>query len=247
MNTTGLIALLGGFEHRRGTEMIESTVLDILGSAAPRVVVVPAASARRQVGQTAALARNYWTQLGASVRVAMPDANGSNHAIDAVSEADVVVLTGGVPNRLVSALGASALWELIVQRWRSGTALVGSSAGAMSLFAWRLRLYPPHPFDLLPGLGPLDGYVAAPHFSRFHADRWSSPVSRRFGDLGVLGIDEGTAVIGREDRFTIVGNGAVTVVEHGEMHSHRAGATLHLDLGIGRFGVQDVSKLRVAA
>jgi cyanophycinase len=230
MNTPGPVALLGGHEHRRGTEAIERTLLEQLGVAAPRVAVLPVASAPRQVGMVAALARTYWAALGTSVRIATPDGNGSHHALDVVADADVIVLTGGVPNRLVSALGASPVWDLIVQRWREGAAIGGSSAGAMSLFAWRLRLYPPNPLALLPGLGPFDGWIAAPHFSRFRAEHWAALVTRRFGDLGVLGIDEATAIVGRQGRFDVVGRGTVTVVTGGGLTVHPTGTALDLDI-----------------
>lgn len=230
MTTPGPIALLGGLEHREGTEPIERTLLDLTGVAAPRVAVLPVASSGRQVGMVAALARTYWSGLGADVRVALPDGNGSGPALDAVAGADVVVLTGGVPNRLVAALGASPVWEAALQRWHDGAALVGSSAGAMSLFRWRLRLYPPHPLALVPGLGPLDGWVVAPHFSRFRAERYAAAVARRFGGLGVLGIDERTGLVGRGDRFTVVGDGTVTLVNGGLVTAHTAGTALRLRL-----------------
>ncbi|HEX6255824.1 MAG TPA: Type 1 glutamine amidotransferase-like domain-containing protein [Euzebyales bacterium] len=226
----GPIALLGGHEHRRGMEAIERLLLEQVGVAAPTVAIVPVAASVRQVGMVAALARTYWTSLGAAVRVALPDAHGSHQALDAVAWADVIVLPGGVPNRLVATLGASPVWDLILDRWRSGAALSGSSAGAMSLFAWRLRLYPPHPLDLIPGLGPFDGWVAAPHFSRFRAERWAAPLAHRFGHLGVLGLDEGTAVVGRGRRFRVVGRGALTLIEGGTVTVHRASATVALNL-----------------
>lgn len=228
MKTAGPVALLGGHEHRQGNEAIEHTLLDQAGVAAPRVAVLPVASARRQAGMVAALARNYWTNLGASVRIAMPDRGGSRQALQAVADADVIVLTGGVPNRLVAALGASPVWDLILQRWRDGAAISGSSAAAMSLFTWRLRLYPPNMLDLIPGLGPLRGWIAAPHFNRFRAHRWAEWLSHRFGDLGLLGLDEGTAIIGRQGRFTVAGKGAVTLIRDGHTGVHRAGARLRL-------------------
>jgi cyanophycinase len=230
MKSPGPVALLGGREHREGTEAIERALLDHLGVDTPQVVVLPVASAPRQVGMVAALARSYWARLGASVRIAMPDGNGSHQALDALAGADAVVLTGGVPNRLVAALGASPVWDAIRQRWFEGAGLAGSSAGAMSLFRWRLRLYPPHPLDLVPGLGLFDGWIAAPHFGRFQAQRWAAPISRRFGALGVLGIDEGTGLVGGGDRFTVVGNGTITVVAGGRTIVHRPGTELRLAL-----------------
>jgi cyanophycinase-like exopeptidase len=125
MTTAGPVALLGGHEHRRGSEAIERTLLEQVGVTAPQVTVLPVASAARQRGMAAALARTYWTNLGASVRIAVPDANGSRHALDAIADADVIVLTGGVPNRLVAALGASPVWDAILERWRQGAGLAG--------------------------------------------------------------------------------------------------------------------------
>lgn len=227
----GPVALLGGHEHRRGTEVIERTLLELLEVTAPHVVVVPAASSPREVGMVSALARTYWTALDTSVSVALPDGGGAEHALAAVADADVIVLPGGVPNRLVARLGASPVWDMVLRRWHAGAALAASSAGAMSLFAWRLRLYPPHPLDLVPSLGPFDGWVAAPHFSRFRAERWAVPAARWLGGLGVLGLDEGTAIIGRDGRFTVAGSGALTVIESGIATTHRPGATINLDLG----------------
>lgn len=225
----GPVALIGGHEHRTGTEAIEQALLDQLGVTAPRVTVLPVATPARQVGMVAALARTHWSRLGAAVRIAMPD-DDSHAAFDAVAEADVIVLPGGVPNRLVAALGASPVWDLALRRWRAGAALSASSAGAMSLFAWRLRLYPPNPFALTPGLGPFGGWVAAPHFCRFRAERWATLVTRRLGGLGVLGLDEGTAIVGRNGRFTVIGSGALTVVAQGQTAAHRAGTHVALDM-----------------
>jgi cyanophycinase len=247
MSSNGPVALLGGHEHRRGTAAIERAILDELGAHAPQVTVLPVASAPRQVGMVASLARNHWARLGARVRIAVPDRRGADHAMDAVAGADVIVLTGGVPNRLVAALGASPVWDLVVERWRQGAAISGASAGAMSLFAWRLALYPPNPLELIAGLGALDGWVAAPHFSRFRADRWAGPVTRRFGELGVLGIDERTALVGRGGRFTVVGDGLVTLLREGRPSAHRQGDRLELDLGEGRLpAVEGDRRIRAA-
>lgn len=226
---TGPLALLGGDEHRPGSEVITRALLDRLGRPAPRVTVVPVASAPRQVGMVAALARNHWTALGTTVGIALP--GGGERACDAVAGADVIVLPGGVPDRVVGALGASPLWDLALARWRAGAALVGSSAGAMGLFAWRLRLYPPRPLALVPGLGPLGGWVAAPHFDRFRARHWGAAAAPRLHGLGVLGLDEGTAVVGRGRHFTVAGHGAVTTITGGAVRVHHAGAQIVLEVG----------------
>lgn len=230
MNRPGPIALIGGLEHRRGCETIDGRLLADLDVAAPRAVVVPVASTRRQLPLTAALARTYWARLGARVSMAIPDGNGCRSALDAVAAADVIVLPGGHPNRFVASLAASPVWDAIIDRWREGAAIAGSSAGAMCLFAWRLRLYPPDPLNLIPGLGPFHRFVVAPHFDRFRAQRWALRLTDRFDPLGLIGLDESTAMVGRDGRFTVAGPGEVTVIEDGRLTVHPSGSTFELDL-----------------
>lgn len=233
VGTAGPLALLGGGEHRPGCEPIDRQLLDATGVAAPRVVIVPSASLPGTVAATASLARTYWHGLGATPRVVVPGRLPAHAALEAVAEADLVVLPGGVPERLFAALGASPLGEAVLDRWRAGAALSGSSAGAMVLFAWRLRIASSRPLALTPGLGALHGYVAAPHFDRF-VRRWEP--ARRLAErhrrglrgLGVLGLDEATALVGADGRFVVVGRGAVTVGDAAGWRVHHAGATLDL-------------------
>lgn len=225
----GPLALLGGMEHLPVFHDADRNLLDLVGVPQPRVAVVPAASTRRKRSETAALARGYWAGLGTQVSVALPGRD-LGHAIDAVNDADVIVLTGGHPNLLLGALGASPLWDHITRRWLAGAALSGSSAGAMALFQWRIHLYPPDPLKLIPGLGLVHGYVAAPHFDRLRGRRWGRSAAHRLGRQGVLGIDEGTALLGHGKRFGVVGAGDVVVIDGDEMSIHPAGSEVDLDL-----------------
>jgi cyanophycinase len=231
MNAPGPLALVGGGEHRSGCEPIDRRLMDEVGVSRPRVAVVPVASTRRQLPLAASLARSYWTRLGAEVAIALPDRGASRRGLELMSEADIVVLTGGYPDRLVGSLGASALLDVIIQRWRQGAGVAASSAGAMALFEWRLRLYPPNPFGLMPGLGLLYGYLVAPHFDRFRAQRWGGRVTHTLGGLGVLGLDESTALVGRNGQYQVLGRNAVTILSPGgRALVYPRGACLALDL-----------------
>ncbi|HEX2028747.1 MAG TPA: Type 1 glutamine amidotransferase-like domain-containing protein [Nitriliruptorales bacterium] len=214
--TLGAVALIGGSEHRDVTRPIDRWLMEHTGTSRVRVVVVPVASSGRRMPSTAALARTYWTSLGAAVSFVVPDPRRPVSSFSALDDPDIVVLTGGVPNRVIRSLGMSPLWDRILELWRSGTALSGSSAGSMALFDWRLRLVPPRPFELIPGLGPLSGYVALPHFDRYVADRprhraLLDHVAHGFHGQGIVGLDEGTALVGWDDDYRVVGRGAVTL------------------------------------
>lgn len=228
MSVPGPVALLGGGEHRAGCELIDRWLLDRTGRAQPGVVVVPAASPPGNLPATAALARTWWQGLGAGVSALHPAALTGPAAVSALAHADLIVLTGGVPDRLVAALGAGPTWDLVLDRWRDGAVLAGSSAGAMALFAWRLGLRPLRPLRVVPGLGPLEGHVAVPHFDRLVTraglDHWVARRQRRFDDLAVLGIDERTALVVDGDDVLVRGLGAVTVLDGAHRSAARAGA-----------------------
>ena len=149
-----------------------------------------------------------------------------------MSGADVIVLPGGVPNRLMAGLGSSPLLDQIVTRWRSGAGVTGSSAGAILLFEQRIRLYPPNPFHLIPGFGLLRGYIAAPHFDRLRVPRWFSPFIEGLGGLGVIGLDESTGLVGREGSMQVLGTGSVTIATGSGIDIHPSGSTLDLHLSV---------------
>lgn len=230
MTTHGPIALIGGLEHLEGCKPIDRRLMSETGAMRPNVVVIPAASSRRLMAATAVLARSYWRGLGASVTVGVPGDGFDARLTEAADEADIFVLTGGHPNKLFSRMGASPLLDLIIRRWETGAAISGSSAGAMCMFEHRLNLYPPNPLKRIQGFGALAGFTAAPHFDRFRAERWAPWVTRNLLHSDVLGLDEGTGLVGRNGEFKVEGRRNVTIVRAGSAQVFPAGATVNLDL-----------------
>jgi cyanophycinase len=172
--------------------------------------------------------------LGADVTVAVPtDGPLSPQVASALAGPDIIVLTGGVPGRLVRTLGASPVWERVLELWRNGTALSGSSAGAIGLFAWRLAFRAPRPLQVVPGLGPLRDYVCVPHFDRFVGSisvmqAWVRRRERGLRGLGILGLDEETALVTDGDHYQVCGRGSVTVINEDGWHSSTAGTSVTL-------------------
>jgi cyanophycinase-like exopeptidase len=223
----GPIGLLGGREHYEPMLSVDRCFLDQVGVFRPEVVILPVASFRGQAAAAGALAVSHWSRLGARARAVIPASDYDHVALEMIEGADVIVLPGGLPNRLISALG-TPLHEAIAFRWEAGAGVTGSSAGAMGLFEWRLNLYPPDPFGLIPGLGLLGGFVVAPHFDRLRARRWCRPFLGRMGGLAVLGIDESTGLIGRDGEMHVLGRGAVTTASREGIEVWPAGSKLGL-------------------
>jgi cyanophycinase-like exopeptidase len=224
----GPIGLLGGLEHYEPMVPVDRRILDEVGVFAPEVVILPLASFRSQAVAAGALAVAHWARLGARARAVIPASGDDRVALEIIDGADVIVLPGGVPNRLVSAVADTLIHEAIISRWQAGAGLTGSSAGAMGLFEWRLNLYPPDPFRLIPGLGLLEGFVVAPHFDRLRVRRWFRPYLGRMGTLAVLGIDESTGLVGRDGELQVIGRGSVTTASTEGIEVWPAGATVRL-------------------
>lgn len=108
---------------------------------------------------------------------------------------DMLFLGGGDPSRLISALTGTPLWTEVIDRWRAGRALAGSSAGAMALCEHRLL---PEPRAEVPtvwsrGLGPVNGIALAVH-ARSRSDRWLDGVSSR-APCPLVALDDGVGIL----------------------------------------------------
>src|SRR4051794_34402058 len=97
---TGPTVLLGGWEHTTGCESIDESVMDHIGTRSPRVSIVPVASTPRMLPVAIDRAHRYWRSLGGTVAVALPRENDPRPAIEALDGADIVVLTGGLADRI---------------------------------------------------------------------------------------------------------------------------------------------------
>lgn len=203
---TGLLALVGGREHTPGCEPIDDAVLAACDADVPLVVVAPLASSWRTRPRTVGLAVDWWDARGARVAVAPPD---PGRAACVIAAADVVVLPGGTPDRLHRTLTTSPIGSLLLARWRAGAALLGSSSGAMVLGDWRQSVVPPFRVD--EGFGELGHVAIAPHHDLAVPRAVAALRSRTHPHAVIVGIDEATALVGRDGRFAVLGVGGVTV------------------------------------
>ena len=212
---TGPTVLVGGWEHTAGCESIDELVMEHLGTRSPRVSIVPVASTPRMLPVAIDRAHRYWKTLGGTVAVALPQGNDPRQAIEALDGADIVVLTGGLADRIKPVLLRTGVWDRIVDRWRRGSALVGSSRGLIDLFEWRWALRVPKPLHLTQGLGLFGGYIGVPHFDKYGLKKWGPRHGPQLEEreLGLLGLDERTALVSGPDGFTVVGSGDLTVVD----------------------------------
>jgi cyanophycinase len=199
---------------------LDRSLLAAVGRPRPRVAIVPTASAPdgEDVFQRwASMGVAHFAALGAEVEPvlvrdraeAMDDAS-----VQAVGEADLVYLSGGKPDHLRRVLDGTPLGDAVIDAHLRGAVVAGCSAGAMVLAAHlpslRRRVIP-WPLRWRNGLGLVPGVAVLPHY-----DAWPEVVVAVMAlqapsETTVLGIDEDTAVVGRDGAWQVHGRSRVTV------------------------------------
>ncbi len=226
---SGPLALVGGAEFGAGNE--EQDAL-LAGAAAGRPAYVVCAAIPTQPERAVAAAAAWFKRFGVGMTElrARSRADGAAAAtVEAARSAGLVYIAGGDPGRTVRLLRGTQLWDAVLDAWEGGAALAGSSAGAMALCRWTLVR------DRWPGretrrpldaLGTVPECALLPHFDTFGA-RWIPSAQRALGaDTPLIGVDERTAAVWRDGKWTVCGPGAVTVVAGATSTSHDGGASI---------------------
>lgn len=216
---------------------IDAGLLASTGVARPRVAVLPTASypdGEDVFQRWASMGVAHFAALGAEVEpVLVRDRAGADDpaAAQAVGEADLIYLSGGKPGYLREALEGSLVGGALAAAHERGAVLAGCSAGAMILaghvFDFRARLLP-WPVRWGHGLGFVPDISVIPHY-----DAWPEPLSALIalqaprGSV-VVGVDEETAVIGRDGSWQVHGSSRVTVWRGRHREHFRAGETFRI-------------------
>jgi cyanophycinase len=231
------VALVGAGEFLPSMAEFDAGLLLATGRSRPRVAVLPTASfpdGEDVFNRWAAQGVAHFGSLGAEVEpVLVRDRAEADDAAaaQAVGEADLIYLSGGKPDYLMGVLADTAVGRAVVAAHARGAVVAGCSAGAMVLaahaFDFRLRLVP-WPLRWRAGFGLIGGALVIPHY-----DAWPEPMSALIalqaprGSVA-LGIDEETALVGRDGAWQVHGRARVTVWRGRHRERYRAGETFRL-------------------
>lgn len=202
----GPIALVGGAEWTPPARPLDAWLLERAGGAP--VTVVPTA-AKDHPDLAVATARRHFEALGGAVDAAMVvnrSAAEDPAWRERLAAARFLYLAGGDPGYLAATLRGTAAWEGILEAWRSGALLAGSSAGAMVLCERMLR---PGSAATEEGLGVLAELVVLPHFERWPPRLAQVADVLQGTQVQVIGIDECTGVVIEGSACRILGAGSV--------------------------------------
>lgn len=217
----GQLMIIGGAEDKEGDCQILREFVRRAGGTKARIVVMTAAtSLPGEVGD------NYiriFERLGAEdVRALDTQERRDSEdpsAQEAIEKATGVYFTGGDQARIISAIKGTPLDEAIHRRYQEGIIVGGTSAGAammpdIMIIEGDSETNPRfNVVDMGPGMGFLPGVVIDQHFSqRGRLGRLISALAQQPAVLG-FGIDENTAMIVSDNKFEVIGQGIITVVD----------------------------------
>jgi cyanophycinase len=246
--TDGTVMVIGGAEDKIRDRVILARFCALAGEGGGTVVVISTASS---LGHLAGERyREIFTGLGiGTVRplhaMTRGQANDETFARQ-VRDATGIFLTGGNQLRLSSTIGGTLLAEAVLDRFRAGAVVAGTSAGASAMSSHMIAFgasggTPKHRMAALAaGLGVLPSVIVDQHFQqRNRYGRLLSVIAQNPSLLG-LGVDEDTAgVVGPDQVMEVIGRGSITIVDGAgaetdawDVKGHRpvmiSGVTLHL-------------------
>jgi cyanophycinase len=234
----GTIALVGSGEFTPPMEDVDRALLLATGRDRPRVVILPTASwpdGEETFRRWAAQGEAHFAALGAEVEPVL--VRGAEDADDpaaaaAIGEADLVYLSGGKPGHLLDALNDGGVGAALRAAHARGAVVAGCSAGAMVLAGRQLRsagrAFVRFPIGWRDALGMVPGTIVIPHYDAFPEPLSAALALAAPSDTIVLGIDEETALVGRDGAWQVHGHGRVTIWRGRHRQRLHAGDTLRL-------------------
>jgi cyanophycinase len=218
----GTVIIIGGAEDKVRDRVILNRFVSLAGGQDATIAVISTASSLgAEAGERY---RQVFDELGVRrVRplhaVTRPQANDEATAL-AVRDATAVFLTGGNQLRLSSTIGGTRLADAILERFRKGAVVAGTSAGASAMSSHMIAFgasgaTPKHRMaQISAGLGLLPGVIVDQHFQqRNRLGRLLSVIAQNPSLLGI-GVDEDTAgVVGNDHVLEVIGRGSITIVD----------------------------------
>ena len=222
----GYLLLEGGAEFGGGMRDPDLKAIELAGGLNVPIRIIPTAAAPDNNHQRAGNNGIRWFQsLGATDVTSVPlisriRADEKNLA-QSLREAKLIYMLGGFPHYLGQTLKDSLAWEAVLDAYRNGAIVAGSSAGAMVMCEF---YYDPSGKRVHEGLNLVPNSFILPHHNTF-GKSWASSLLKKRPNATLIGIDEQTGMIndGENGSWTVHGRGSVTLYRENQVESHQTG------------------------
>lgn len=217
----GTLVIAGGGKL---PDAIYAAFVQASGGKGARIAILPAASGEPKESAQAMVDR--LGKLGAVPVVVDPRHRAEADAAaswDSVKACTGFWFTGGDQKRIHDLVVGTKLHRLLLEAYRSGAAVGGTSAGAAAMTALMIEgaddvgSAAPGTYKTIPGLGFLAGAIVDQHFlKRTRHNRLLSLLMEHPDHLG-LGVDEGAALLVKDGRLRVLGDASVLVLDPSAM------------------------------
>jgi len=216
----GTLILTGGGKLEPGSVL--DTFLELAGGAGSPILYL---RIPRELPKDVSSRAEYEATLGKLFRTDVTLLHSNNRSdwdsdafADAIKASSAVWVSGGNQGHLASmVLDTRSHAELKALLERGGV-YGGQSGGAMIATSFMLRGHPDKPAliarDHTRGFGFLQDVVINPHLTRANRENQLVTTVDLYPDLLGIGIDEGAAIVVRNNRFRIVGQGRVAIYDN---------------------------------
>ncbi len=195
-------------------ESVTSRFVELAGGQTGRLLVIPTASSNVEDAHLKEHTRR-WTDLGVGTVEILHTRDRAEADEDAfvepLQQATAIWFVGGQQSRLAAAYVGTATERAILELFRRGGTIGGTSAGAAIQSRVMIQSGNPVP-EITTGLDLLPGAIIDQHFLRRNRfNRLLFAVRKHPGRTGV-GISEGTAVLFQNGTCHVLGDSFVTTV-----------------------------------
>lgn len=218
----GRLIIIGGAEEKSYDGVVLQKVAQLSGGRDANIVVVTVATQEPEEQGERYVDLFSGMDVYDVNLVHIMDRNDANNMknIQALEDATCIFFTGGDQLRITSLMGGTESEELVRKKYKTGTIIAGTSAGASAMSETMITSGNDDDspkkctLKMAPGLGFLKGTIIDQHFAqRGRIGRLLLAIAQNPSMLGV-GIDEDTGIVVMPDAvFEVIGSNAVTILD----------------------------------
>ncbi len=218
----GTLVIIGGAEDKTTDKKILKDVFRLSGGKSSEIsIITTATNYPVEVGNEY---KKLFANLGADkihvININRREDANDELALEPLSKSDCIFFVGGDQLRISSILGNTKVHEIIMEAYRKGKVVAGTSAGASMMSQIMVvegeddEAPRKCTLKMAPGMGLLNGAIIDQHFNqRGRLGRLLTAVAQNPIVLGI-GIDEDTAIVVENgDKFRVIGSGVATMVD----------------------------------
>lgn len=227
----GYLLLEGGAEFGGRMRDPDLKAIELAGGFDAPIRIIPTAAAQDNNHVRAGNNGIRWFQsLGAKDVASVPLISriraDDQKITQTLRDARLIYMLGGFPHYLAQTLKDSLVWEAVLEAYRSGAVVGGSSAGAMVMCQF---YYDPVAKRTHDGLNLVLNSIVLPHHNTF-GKSWAASLLKKYPEATLIGIDEQTGMLddGGNGSWTVYGRGLVTLYRENQVETHQTGTVLSL-------------------